>query len=125
MFERIYILCLITIFITSCYDSDRCDDIRNEQLHNLLQVTWFIEPIRSVENFGLVSGNKDMAFLKNKYNSKEIRGTYCLKNNTIIFKDENNIMWFTHEKFKIININQSELTLEFENQKLKTYYNPE
>ena len=119
------LLMFASLFINySCTRYATCDNAGHEGNLGLLKVTWFIEPFRTTDNFGLAFDNTTMVFLKNKNSREEIEGEYCLVGNKIIFKSKNNIFWFTSEEIKILDISKEKLTLEFQNGNVKTYFNP-
>ncbi len=119
------LLMFASLFINySCTKSPKCDNSGHERSLELLQVTWFIEPVRTIDNLGLAFDYTTMVFFKNKNSREEIEGEYCLVGNKIIFKSKNNIFWFTSEEIKILDISKEKLTLEFQNGNVKTYFNP-
>lgn len=118
----LFLVFIIVIINYSCTNNTKCKNLGHDGNLELLKVTWFIEPVRTVENFGVAFDNTTMVFLKNKNSPIEIKGDYCFLGNTILFYK--NGKRSKVEKISILNISRHKLTLQFKNGEIKTYFNP-
>ncbi len=85
----------------------------------LFQQTWFTKPERNRAHFGAIFGGDTGKFW---YPGVERDGSYCILDETIIFK--NDVPDQPIEKIKIIHISETEMILRFADLTEVTYYNP-
>jgi len=136
---KLFISLIVSLWLYGCQnepDMSNCEESTNMKCRNyvfpenckkghdvfpwLFQQTWFIKPERNRAYFGAIFGDNSGKFW---HPGEERDGSYCIDDKTIFFKNDKPNTQL--EKIKIIDINETEMVLEFEDGTQSTYYNPD